>query len=102
MNLRQRKAELEAELAKINEELSKKLTPEERFREIVRSINQPFVSLDDWPGYIFFFRDGEFIMYYIPKTGYLVCSDKHLWSVFDKEYGMEYDDIQTMIKVQVE
>jgi hypothetical protein len=101
-NLKQRKAELEAELAKINKELSRKPTPEERFWEIVRSINRPFLTKIGWPNEIFFFRNNDYIMSYHKESKILWCSWEHLWSILENEYEMKYDDIQGIIKVEVE
>lgn len=82
--------------------MKKKLTPEERFWQIIKSINRPFLTQEDCPDEVFFFRDNDYIMSYDKKTKILWCSWEHLWLIFEKEYNKNYEGIQEMIKIQVE
>jgi hypothetical protein len=41
--------------------------------------------------------NNKYSYYYNSKNKYLYIEYKNIWSVFESKYGMEYDDIQTLI-----
>jgi len=73
-------------------------------REFMDIFNKLVIKYDkkQYPDSIFFFNDDICYMELYTKTNDLYCHYKHIWSVFEREYSMEYDDIQAIIKSQVE
>jgi hypothetical protein len=55
-----------------------------------------------YPDYIFFFKGNNSWFEYNTKNKYLYCSYEFVWSVFEKEFGLKYDEIQLLIKTLVE
>lgn len=55
-----------------------------------------------YPNSVFFFYDDTVYMELEIKNRYLYCSYKYIWSIFEKGFDMQYNDIQTFIKVRVE
>jgi len=90
---------IDAEVKKMNE--PKKPTPEERFWQLCEGLT---IKNDrgKYPDVVFFFKDDEATFEYDAKNRYLWCRHSTVWSVFEKEYGMKYNDIQYLIKNQVE
>lgn len=79
-----------------NEE--KKPTPEERFWEILKGC--VVETSEKYPRSTFLLKDGKFFFEFEKDT--LWCSWNNVWSVFEKEFNMSYNDIQNLINIQVE
>ena len=54
-------------------------------------------TYNDCPDTIFFVKD-DVIQMRLHKNGNLFCKHDSLWSVFKREYDLNYDDIQKVIK----
>ena len=86
-----------------------KLTAEERFMQIYKSLTLKrkihlYVVEEDKYYYIghFYNDEGTILMEYNSKNEFLWCNYDLVWSIFEKEYGMNYDQIQALIKGLVE
>lgn len=90
---------IDAEVKKMKE--PKKLTPAERFWKLCEGLT---IKIDKkkYPDYVLFYKEGRRQFDYNTKNGYLLCRYSSIWSVFEKEYYMKYDDIQSLIKNLVE
>ena len=75
------------------------ITKEERFYNIVKCLTQK-TDKEKYPDSVFYF-DGDKFMFEIKKP-YIWCSYPNVWSVFEIEYSMNYDDTQLFIKQQIE
>jgi hypothetical protein len=90
------------ELRKIIEEPEIiKPTKEQRFWSLINGITLR-VDLDKYSSSIFFFKDDSCVIEYNTKSGYLWLSYKDIWSIFEKEYHLKYDEVRSFIKNQVE
>ena len=78
------------------------ITKEARFFDLCQGL---ILKIDKkkYPNSIFFFNSkDEFFFEYDSKSKYLWCSHSRIWSVFDSEYGLNYQQIQAFIKGAVE
>ena len=75
------------------------ISKEERFLQLIDGLT---VKIDQkkYPNSVFLFKGNHFY-FEIEKT-YIWCSYYKVWSVFEKEYEMEYADVQVFIKDQLE
>jgi hypothetical protein len=95
-----RKAELEAELKQVEEILQQpKISREERFLGLINGLQLKF-DFEKYRDRLFFFRGDEVWLEYDLKYKYLWVSHEK-WEVFENEYSMDYDEIQTFIKNMV-
>ncbi len=78
---------------------STKPTPEARFAELIQELE--FVTNKSYPDSEFYFKGKDVYFEHDKKTKYLWCDYDKIWSVFEKEYGMKYEEIQVFIKEQV-
>src|SRR5574338_1170143 len=78
-----------------------KPTPEERFWQRCDGLTIK-IDREKFPYSVFFFKNDELQFEYHTKNGYLWCLYSSIWSVFEKEDGMKYSEIQSLIKTQVE
>ena len=64
------------------------------------------VDSEKYPNAIFLFKNEElwFEIYkkQDEKNGYFYCSYRHYWSVFEREFGLKYAEIQELTKNMVE
>ena len=51
---------------------------------------------------VFYFKNGCCLFNYNEKNGYLYCKYNGFWSVFEREYHMNHQQIQAFIKNGVE
>lgn len=79
-------------------------TKEERFKELIEGIdiNRPVVDFEKYPTSLFWFKGDKCYFEYDWKTQVFKVNWSLIWSIFEKEYGMKYIDIQAFIKVIVE
>ena len=63
------------------------------------------IDKEKYPNSIFLFKNGEvwFEIYkrQDEKNGNIWCSNKHYWLVFEREYGLNYTEIQELTKDMV-
>lgn len=101
--IKKRIVELEAERNNLQAELDilNKITPEERFAELIQGL-EVRTNLAEYPDSVFFFKKKERWMEYNEKnqTFYLNC-DK-IWSVFENEFRFNYNDIKEFTSRMVE
>jgi len=89
-----------AELRKIID-APEKPTPEEIFWQLCEGLTLK-IDKEKYPNSTFLFKDDKYFFEYDSKNRNLWCSYKHIWGVFEKEYSMQYSDIQSLIKLLVE
>ena len=75
-------------------------TPEGWFKHLLNQLKEE--TNPKYSNYIFFVKDKEIYMEYNEKYGYLWCSYDKIWSVFESEFGMNYEETQEFIKDMVE
>ena len=90
---------IDAEVKKMNQ--PKRPTPAERFWQLCKGLTIK-IDKEGYPDSVFFFKDDECQFEYDTANGHLWCRYSSIWSVFEKEYSMEYSEIQSLIKIQVE
>lgn len=76
-----------------------KPTPEARFAEIVEGLK--IGTRKDYPNSDFYVKGNDTYFEYDKKIKHLWCDYENVWRIFEKEYGIKYDEIQAFIKVQV-
>ena len=94
MNRQQKIAELKAQIAELE-----KITPEERFLELIDGMTVK-IDKDNYPNSTFFFK-GDTCYLELEKSR-LWVRYAEIWQVFEVEFGMSYDEVQSFIKSQVE
>ena len=94
MNRQQKIAELKAQIAELE-----KITPEERFLELIDGMTVK-IDKDKYPDSIFFFKGDK--CYLELENSRLWVRYAEIWQVFEVEFGMSYDEVQSFIKSQVE
>ena len=57
---------------------------------------------DEYPNHIFFMKDGEVIFDYNKKNGWVYISNEKIWSLLESFFGLEYEEIQDLLKQWVE
>ena len=57
---------------------------------------------EKYSDYIFHMKDGNCILEYNKKSGYVYVSYGEIWSFFERMFGMNYQQIQDLTKVWVE
>lgn len=95
-------------------------TKKNEAKELIKIIETPEITLEQmffdlqnnlvrkidnkkYPESVFYFnQDGKFMFEQDFKNGYFWCSDSFVWSLFESEYGMNYEQIQCFIKAQME
>jgi hypothetical protein len=91
-------AALEAEIAELKKP---EKTAGQRFWELVSGTEVKF-DFDKYPNTLFGFRDGEYVWEFDFKNNYLLLRYSTVWSVLENEYGLNYDDVQSLVKNEVE
>ena len=94
----ERIAALEAEIAELKKPDK---TAAQRFWELVSGTKLKF-DFEKYPNTIFGFRDGKYVWEYDFKNNHLWLRYTTAWSVLQKEFGLNYNDIQSLIKSEVE
>jgi hypothetical protein len=93
--LQQRKEQLEAELQKVNEELSKKPTPEEWLLDY---LSKGFDKVEVKKDAIVYYRNEQWIFLLDLKKKVLWCYFPEVWERFYEEYDMNYDHVQQLMR----
>ena len=75
--------------------------------KIIQYLNSEYGDLErfkteEYPDYIFFMKDGEFIFYYNKRNGYTGISNNKIWSFLVSFFELEYEEIQVLTKEWVE
>ena len=83
------------------------ITESKRDRLVIKWLNDKYGDLkpyetDEYPNHIFFMKDGEVIFDYNKKIGYVVISYNKIWSLLESFFGLEYEEIQDLLKQWVE
>lgn len=71
--------------------------------KIIKYLNSEYGDLEqfeteEYPGDIFFMKDGKVIFYYGKKNGFLDVSYDKIWSLLNSFFGLEYKEIQGLTK----
>ena len=53
---------------------------------------------DEYPNHIFFMKDDEVIFDYNKKNGWVYISNEKIWSLLESFFGLEYEEIQDLLK----
>lgn len=79
-------------------------TKEERFKELIEGIqiNRPMVNFEGYPTSLLWFKDNVLCFEYSWKTQNFWVSWSPIWSVFEEEFYMEYEDIKSFMKIMAE
>ena len=91
-------AALEAEIAELKKP---EKTAGQRFWELVFETEVKF-DFDKYPNTIFGFRGDNYVWEFDFKNNYLWLRYSTVWSVLENEYGLNYDDVQSLVKNEVE
>lgn len=75
------------------------ITKEQRFLELLNGCEIK-IDKEKYPNSIFLFKNGEY--YFEIENDRLWCRHKYVWSVFENEFSMQYNEIQVFIKGMVE
>jgi hypothetical protein len=94
MNRQQKIEELKAQIAELE-----KITPEERFLELIDGMTVK-IDKDKYPESTFFFNDDK--CYLELENSTLFFRYTEVLKVFEVEFGMEHDEIPLFIKDQME
>lgn len=78
-----------------------KPTPEQRFAELIQGLEIK-TDLENYPDSIFYFRGNEYWAEYDSKNNYFWLSYSKMWSVFEKKYGLNYEQVKELIGKKVE
>ena len=62
---------------------------------------EPFY-MEKYPDYIFHMKNGQCILQYNKKNGYVYVSYKEIWSFFERMFGMDNQQIKDITKIWVE
>ncbi len=84
-----------------NVELTFLMTPERRFKELCQNLTMK-IDENRFPNFIFWFRGDEVIFDYDKESGYSYSSYMLVWSAFESEFGLNYNQISKLIKGGVE
>ena len=77
------------------------MTPERRVKELYQNLTIK-IDEDKFPNRIFWIRNDKVIFEYHKKSGYFYCNYGLVWSVFESEFGLNYDQISELIKGRME
>ena len=92
----------------IHTKIMKYIITESKLNKIViKWLNLEFGDLtpdetEEYPGYIFFMKDGEVVFDYNKKDGDVYISYDKIWSFLESFFGLEYKEIQDLTKEWVE
>lgn len=88
-------------LEELNEliESSQKTTKEQRFLELFQGL-QIRSDIEKYPNFVFYYRGDRCILGI--ENSILWVSYSKVWSIFEREFDMEYTDIQKFIQDMVE
>ena len=73
------------------------------FEEIFKKL-QVKINKEQFPNSVFFFNEDIVYMELDvnSKERFLYCSYRYIWSIFEREFSMEYKDVQSFIKSRME
>ena len=83
------------------------ITESQLDRAALKYLNSEYGDLepyetDEYPNHIFFMKDGEVIFDYNKKNGWVYISNEKIWSLLESFFGLEYEEIQDLLKQWVE
>ena len=90
----------EQQLKEIKEQ-TEKPSKEQIFLDLWNGCTIKF-DFEKYPEKIFLMKNDKVIFEQDHKNGRLWCNYNRVWLIFEKEFGMKYDDIQSFIKNMVE
>src|SRR5690606_9946627 len=89
---------LEAEIAELKKP---EKTAGQRFWELVSGTEVKF-DFDKWPHTIFGFRGHNYVWEFDFENSYLWLRYSTVWSVLETEYSLNYNDVQALVRSEVE
>ena len=92
----------EAEKSKLLEVINKKITAEERFLELTNNLIQKFDFEKEAVNIYYINNDGKIVYNLDYENGYIYFNYNLFWSIFESEFGMNYQEIQAFAKGQME
>jgi hypothetical protein len=94
------------QLAQIDKQRNKDVkTKEQRFLELISGIDvhQPKVDFQKYPNLLFWFdKDGNYVCEYDWKNNHFWFSYSNVWSVFESEFALNYQEIRMFLNGMVE
>jgi hypothetical protein len=74
---------------------------------VIKFLNKEFGDLrsyktDKYPGYVFYMKGNDILFEYNKKNGIINIDYKRIWSLLDRVFGMEYEQIQEVTKKWLE
>ncbi len=72
------------------------MTPERRLRELFTGLSIK-VDNDRYPDMKFWFKDGKYICEYDIDRHFLTVNYILIWSIFECEFALEYDEVAIVI-----
>jgi len=91
-------AALEAEIAELKKP---EKTAGQRFWELVSATEVKF-DFAKWPHTIFGFRGHNYVWEFDFENSYLWLRYSTVWSVLETEYSLDYNDVQALVRSEVE
>jgi hypothetical protein len=70
------------------------------FNELFEGLKE--YEIDEYPGDILLRKNNKTYMWYDTENEMLMCSDKHIWSFFKKEFGYKDNEIRKLIQSMLE
>ena len=86
---------------KFSEVLDEELNPlTKKVKEFIDDKLEGLIQFesDEYPGFIFYKKDEVILFEQDLKNEWLWCSNQHYWSFFEKEIGLNYDEIQELTR----
>ena len=74
------------------------LTKEEKINEFIEILKNPDKIVKDKDGNLEYYKNNKIYFCYDPKNGMLDCDHTFVWSVFEKEYSLNYQEIRDLIQ----
>ena len=98
-NKLKRVAAIEKELEELKKEMTKdEKDPEKTFLSMLDGLT---VRIKD-PDSIFYFEGDDWIFEQDFKNGYFWCQYDKVWSVFETDHGLNYNEIRDFVKTMLE
>ena len=101
MTQQEKQKRIAALAAEIAELMKPEKTAGQRFWELVSGTEIKF-DFKKYPCTLFGFRDGEYVWEFDFRNNYLWLRYSTVWSVLGNEYGLNYDDVESLVKNEVE
>jgi thioredoxin-related protein len=102
MEIKEKIQELEKQIEKLKKEVQKEEGMEEWFKSLLNGLEIRIYNNE--PDSVFYKKNGEifFELHQYPDKTHFICDYDLVWSVFEKKYKLNDDEIEEFIKSMVE